>query len=67
MYIPFKMQILKVGRVASPQYLPVSRPPPQPTGWWPFLGSLSYWLHFHVNFMLIFPKVHFEKVFGYVL
>lgn len=32
MYIPFKMQILKVGRVASPQYLPVSRPPPPADG-----------------------------------
>lgn len=30
-------------------------------------GRLSYWLRFHRNSMLIFSKVHFQKVFRYVL
>lgn len=28
---------------------------------------LSHWLHFHVTLMLALPKVHLEKILGYVL
>lgn len=49
---------------------PAHRSPPparQPTERLLLHGGLAYWLHFHWNFMLILPKVHFEKVFRYVL
>lgn len=61
----------KSGESGEPLYLPV--PPATPSTCLrasrvaALPGSLSHWLRFHVTFMLIFPKVHFQKVFRYVL
>jgi hypothetical protein len=29
--------------------------------------NVSYWIHFHMNSVLVLPKIHFQEVLGYVL